>query len=87
MRRGRKPATFGPQHLAALAFAADDDEMRSSEVAEVLGVSKRAIALWCRNGGLEARKAPEFAGNNGGIYLIRVADLRAFVVARSGVTA
>jgi uncharacterized protein YjcR len=75
--------TFGPECLAALGFAADDDEMPSTEVATMLGVSRVSVAVWIRTGQLSAQKASNFRAGQGGLYLIRVADLKAFVAARS----
>lgn len=85
MRRGRKPATFGPEHLAALAFADEDDEIRSCEAADLLGVTANAVSTWIRAGQITARK--DLGARGHGVYLMRVADLRAFVAARSEVSA
>ncbi len=85
-RNGRKPATFDPACLAALGFADDGDEMPSGEVAELLGVHLRTVSRWCLAGELPGRKAAVSRAGTDGIYLIRVADLRAFVAARLAVS-
>jgi excisionase family DNA binding protein len=76
-RRGRSPKTFSPESLSALAFADETDEIRTAEVAGMLGVARHTVRVWIHQGELAARKDPD--ARRGCVYLVRVSDLKAFV--------
>lgn len=70
----------------ALDFMADDDEMRVTEVASVVGVPVGTVKSWCATGKLKSRNDPDAGGRGSnsvrGVRQVRVADLRLFLEGR-----